>query len=265
MKYAINCSILFKELPLLERPAAAKAAGFDAVEFWWPWEVAVPSVAEIDAFVHAIQAADVQLIGLNFFAGNMPGGDRGLVSWIARQKEFRANVPVAVEIGRRLNCLAFNALYGNRQPNEDPILAEQLAVENLRFAAAEAAKIGATVLVEPVSGSPDYPLKTAQQACRVIELAQAEGGAKNLGFLADLYHLAANGDRVETAIINSAQYVAHCQIADNPGRGEPGTGELPLADWLGLLREHGYDSWVALEYNPTVTTVDSFGQLPKLT
>ena len=112
--YAVNCSILFTELPLLERPAAAKQAGFDAVEFWWPWPVAVPGDAEIDEFVAAVTDAGVQLIGLNFAAGDMPGGDRGLVSWPARSGEFRDNVDVTVGIGERLGCRAFNALYGNR-------------------------------------------------------------------------------------------------------------------------------------------------------
>lgn len=264
MKYAINCSILFKELPLLERPKTAKEAGFDAVEFWWPWDVAVPSDAEIQAFIDAVKEADVQLIGLNFFAGDMPGGDRGLVSWVARQEEFKANVPVAVKIGEALGCKAFNALYGNRQEGVSAEESDQVAVENLRFAAEAAAKIGATVLVEPVSGSPAYPLKTAQDVLKVIDRVQAEGQAKNVGFLADLYHLEANGDNVEQAIADGANYVAHCQIADAPGRGEPGTGEMPLAEQLKLLKDKGYDSWVALEYNPTVKTADSFGNLPEL-
>ena len=83
-RYAVNLSMLFTELPLLQRPAAAKEAGFDAVEFWWPFATAVPADADVDGFVAAITDAGVQLIGLNFFAGDMPGGDRGLVSWPAR-------------------------------------------------------------------------------------------------------------------------------------------------------------------------------------
>ena len=102
MSYTVNASILLTELPILERPAAAKAAGFDAVEFWWPFSVAVPAPDEIDAFVAAIQDAGVQLTGLNFFAGDMPGGDRGLVSWVGREDEFAGNIGVVVEIGRRL-------------------------------------------------------------------------------------------------------------------------------------------------------------------
>ena len=115
MKYAVNCSILFTELPLLERPAAAKAAGFDFVEFWWPWDRAVPTDEEVDAFVAALKDADVQLIGLNLFAGDMPGGDRGLVSWIARAEEFEANLPVVVRIAKATGCQTFNALYGLRR------------------------------------------------------------------------------------------------------------------------------------------------------
>ena len=112
--YAVNCSILFTELPLLERPAAAKQAGFDAVEFWWPWPVAVPADAEIDGFVAAVTDAGVQLIGLNFAAGDMAGRRPRPVSWPARSGEFRDNVDVTVGIGERLGCRAFNALYGNR-------------------------------------------------------------------------------------------------------------------------------------------------------
>ena len=104
LRYEVNCSILFTELPLLQRPAAAKAAGFDAVEFWWPFAVAVPSDAEVDQFVSAVQDAGVALVGLNFFAGDMPGGDRGLVSWPARSGEFRDNIDITVGIGDRLGC-----------------------------------------------------------------------------------------------------------------------------------------------------------------
>ena len=102
LRYEVNCSILFTELPLLERPAAVKAAGFDAVEFWWPFAEAVPSDRDVDAFVRAVEDAGVQLVGLNFFAGDMPAGDRGLVSWPARSAEFRDNIDVTVGIGERL-------------------------------------------------------------------------------------------------------------------------------------------------------------------
>src|SRR4051795_2248136 len=113
-RHAVNLSILFSELPLLERAAAARDAGFAAVEFWWPFAEPVPADAEMDAFARSVEDAGVSLIGLNFFAGDMPGGDRGLVSWPKRSAEFIDNIPVVASIGERLGCKAFNALYGNR-------------------------------------------------------------------------------------------------------------------------------------------------------
>ncbi|MDT5238310.1 MAG: hydroxypyruvate isomerase, partial [Mycobacterium sp.] len=113
LRYLANCSILFTELPLLQRPAAAKAAGFDAVEFWWPFAAAVPTSADVDAFTRAIADAGVDLIGLNFFAGDLAGPDCGVLSIPERSAEFRDNIDVALGIGTRLGVQAFNALYGN--------------------------------------------------------------------------------------------------------------------------------------------------------
>src|SRR4029453_13715628 len=161
LPYEVNCSILFTELPLLERPAAAKEAGFDAVESWWPFAVAVPADGEVEAFVRAAGDAGVRLVGLNFFAGDMPGGDRGLVSWPARSAEFRDNVEVTIGIGERLGCRAFNALYGNRVDDADPAAQDELATENLALAGRAAARIGGTVLVEPVSGADRSPPRAA--------------------------------------------------------------------------------------------------------
>jgi hydroxypyruvate isomerase len=263
LRYEVNCSILFTELPLLERPAAAKAAGFDAVEFWWPFAEAVPGDKDVDAFVTAIQEAGVQLVGLNFFAGDMPGGDRGLVSWPARSAEFRDNVDVTIGIGERLGCRAFNALYGNRVEAVSADEQDEVGAENLAIAARAAARIGGTVLVEPVSGAEHYPLKTAADALAVIDRVQAASGVTNLGLLADLYHLAVNGDDVDRVIADHVTRIAHVQIADAPGRNEPGTGTLPLDAQLAALEAGGYTGWVGLEYKPATTSTDSFGWVPR--
>jgi hydroxypyruvate isomerase len=244
MTYTVNCSILLTELPLLERPAAAKAAGFDAVEFWWPFASSVPADSEVTAFERAITDAGVQLTGLNFNAGDMPAGDRGLVSWIGREQEFLDNIDVVAGIGGRLGCKGFNALYGNRQDGQSAEAQDETALANLRAAAAGVAAIGGTVLLEPVSGTPAYPLKTAQDALDVI----ANAGAGNIKLLADFYHLAVNGDDVAAAIENHAKDFGHIQIADNPGRGAPGTGELPLGEWITRSRELGYAGPIGLEY-----------------
>jgi hydroxypyruvate isomerase len=268
LRYEVNCSILFTELPLLQRPAAAKAAGFDAVEFWWPFATAVPGEAEVDQFVSAIDDAGVSLVGLNFFAGDMPGGDRGLVSWPARSAEFRDNIPVVAAIGERLGCKAFNALYGNRLDGVTAEEQDDLAAENLALAAQGVAGIGGTVLLEPVSGAPRYPLLTAADAAAVIARVSAVGGPANIGLVADLYHLAVNGDDVDKAIAaytGTPGGVAHVQIADAPGRNEPGTGDLPLDRQLADLEAAGYTGWVGLEYKPSdpADSAASFSWLPR--
>jgi hydroxypyruvate isomerase len=263
LPYAVNCSILFTELPLLERPAAAKEAGFDAVEFWWPFSTGAPPDDEADRFVRSITDAGVRLIGLNFFAGDMPGGDRGLVSWPARSGEFRDNVEATIGIGERLGCRAFNALYGNRVEDADPAAQDDLAVENLAIAGRAAARIGGTVLIEPVSGAPRYPLRTAADAVGVTDRVAGEAGVGNLGFLCDLYHLAVNGDDLDQVIAAYGDRVAHVQIADAPGRHEPGTGTLDLDRYLTMLAAAGYRGWVGLEYQPSGASADSFAWLPR--
>jgi hydroxypyruvate isomerase len=259
--YTVNCSILLTELPLLQRPQAARDAGFDAVEFWWPFAAPVPSDREVDEFVRAVEDAGVQLTGLNFAAGNMPAGDRGLLSDPAQTLAFRDNIDITVGIGERLGTKAFNALYGNRVEGVAPRKQDETATENLALAGKAADRIGAVVLVEPVSGAPAYPLKRAADAVVVIDRVEADYGVGSLRLLADLYHLAVNGDDVEAAIDSYAARIGHVQIADAPGRGEPGTGTLDIPGHLQRLAEHGYRGHVGLEYEPT--RQDTFDWLPR--
>jgi hydroxypyruvate isomerase len=261
-KFDVNLSILFTELPLHERPGAARAAGFDAVEFWWPFDVAVPGDREVDAFIRAVGDAGVRLVSLNFFAGDMPGGDRGLVSWPARAAEFRDNVEVTVGIGEQLGCRGFNALYGNRVDDATPRQQDRLAMEQLAFAAAAAERVEGRVLVEPLSGAPRYPLRTAADVVGVIDRVRRETGASNLRLLCDLYHLAVNGDDLGAVVERYVDRIGHVQIADAPGRHEPGTGSLDLDGPLRALAASGYGGYVGLEYTPSGATVDSFGWLP---
>jgi len=263
LSYEVNLSILFTELPLLERPEAARRAGFDAVEFWWPFPVAVPSDAAVDEFVSAVTDSGVQLVGLNFFAGDMAGGDRGVLSWPARAGEFRDNVDVTVGIGSRLGCRSFNALYGLRISGEDPAEQDDVAVGNLAIAGRAAGAIDGQVLLEPVSGAAGYPLLTARDAVGVIDRVLAETGVDNLRLLCDLYHLAVNGDDLDDVITAHAARIGHVQIADAPGRHEPGTGGLGLEGYLKLLEAEGYDGWVGLEYKPESTTEASLEWLPR--
>ena len=261
LRYLANCSMLFTELPLLERPAAAKAAGFDTIELWWPWpDEPVPSDRDVDALVRSVEDAGVRLAGLNFFAGDLAGPDCGVLSIPSRVQQFRDNIDVTIGIGERLGTGAFNALFGNRVEDATPQEQDELGRESLVTAAHAADRIGATVLVEAVSGPKPYPLRTAADAVAVVRDIRADGAA-NIGLLLDLFHLANNGDDLDKAVTAYGDLVAHVQVADWPGRGEPGSGELDLDHHLGRLADHGYTGWVGLEYKPTTTTVESLGRL----
>lgn len=259
--YTVNCSILLTDLPLLSRPQAARDAGFDAVEFWWPFTSSVPDDHAVDAFVRAVQDAGVALTGLNFAAGDMPAGERGILSDPARRSEFRDNIDATVGIGQRLGTPAFNALYGNRIDGVDPALQDEIAADNLAAAARAAERTGAVVLVEPVSGAPRYPLRTAAEAVAVIDRVRADHGVVSLRLLADLYHLHVNGDNVAAAIDTNAGRIGHVQIADDPGRGEPGTGTLDLDGYLRRLTTGGYHGYIGLEYKQSLP--DPFAWLPR--
>ncbi|UUZ61869.1 TIM barrel protein [Nocardioides sp. B-3] len=162
-------------------------------------------------------------------------------------------------MGEALGCTAFNALYGNRVEGVSATEQDDVGAENLAIAARAAARIGGTVLVEPVSGAEHYPLLTAADALTVIDRA----GEPNIGLLADLYHLSVNGDDVDRVIADHLARIAHVQIADAPGRNEPGTGDLPLMGQLAALEAGGYTGWVGPEYKPSTTSADSFGWLPR--
>jgi hydroxypyruvate isomerase len=258
LPYDINLSILFTELPVLERPEAARALGFKAVEFWWPFDVAVPSDADVDRFMASIVQARLTLVGLNFFAGDMAAGERGLVSSPGREKEFADSVAVAVHIAERLGCRTFNALYGNRIDGVDASTQEEVALSNLDIAATAAARIGAGLVLEPLSGVPNHPLKTAADAFAVIDKL----GREDVKLLADLYHLATNGDDLDAVITEHTGRIGHVQIADVPGRNQPGTGSLDIEGYLEKLQNAGYAGHVGIEYKPLGGSVESFGWLP---
>ncbi|GAA3178911.1 MULTISPECIES: TIM barrel protein [Streptomyces] len=265
-RFNVNLSILFTELPLLERPAAARAAGFTAVELWWPWtDAPVPEQAQLDALRDALRDAGTALTGLNFYAGQLPGPDRGALSLPGEESaRFRANVPVAVAFGRSLGCTAFNALYGNRVEGVDPAEQDALALENLAFAARAVGADG-TLLIEAlnVPESPRCPIVSAPKAIEVVDAVNAATGLDNARFLMDLYHLSMNGEDLDEVIDRYTGRTAHVQIADNPGRGAPGTGDLDLGGLLARLRKNGYDGYVGLEYKPgDGPSAGAFGWLP---
>jgi hydroxypyruvate isomerase len=288
-RFEVNCSILFAELPVERRAAAAAKAGFAGVEFWWPWEGMVPSDAEADAFVGSIAEAGVALVSMNFHTGDMAAGERGILSHPARAGEFRENVGAAVEIARRAGCGLLNAPYGVRLPGVDVAEQEAVAIENLLFAGDEAAKAGVSVLVEAINSVdiPGFPVDTSGKALAVINEvnraaaastagAARQGGAgapttgagcpagrARIGLLADLYHLARMGEDVADVLSRHRESILHVQVADVPGRGAPGTGCLDFEPLLKQLAGQEYGGWVGLEYVPSdrSDSASSFGWL----
>ncbi|BCK66833.1 hydroxypyruvate isomerase [Streptomyces libani subsp. rufus] len=256
LRYVVNCSLLFPELPLLQRPAAAKRAGFDEVEFQWPFERSVPSDRDVDAFVAALRDAGVALTGLNFSGGDPAAGERGLMSLPDRVGEVADNIDVVVGIGERTGCRVFNALYGTRTDGVPAQAQDEVAAFNLTRAAKSVHDIGGTVVVEPISGVPAYPLRLAADVLAVLDRVSDEGKVTNLAMLADLYHLAVNGEDIPPVIEYHTDRIGHVQIADASGRGHPGSGKSPLREWLTALARRGYRGRVGLEYHPSSRPTD---------
>ncbi|MEY9966500.1 hydroxypyruvate isomerase [Streptacidiphilus sp. MAP12-16] len=266
-RWTANLSTLFTELPLVQRPAAAAEAGFDAAEIWWTLDGPTPPDGDLDALRRAFTDAGVQLTGLNFDAGNMAAGSKGLLSRPADSQQFRDNIAVAVGLADSLGCKALNALYGNRVEGLDLAVQDELALENLALAAHAVEAIGAVLLVEALNApeAPQYGLLSSKDAVAVVDQVNAATGLGNTFFLCDLYHLARNGEDLPQVIEQYADRIGHVQIADAPQRNQPGTGELDFADLLGRLDAAGYAGYIGLEYKPApgVATVDTVDWLPR--
>jgi hydroxypyruvate isomerase len=241
MRFCANISLLFTEVPFLERFAAARSAGFDAVELWWP------RGENLDAVEAAVAAAGVEVVLLNFDAGDMAAGDRGVLSDPARQHEFHANVPVALRLAEAIGCKRLNALVGFGSLD--------LARVNVRRAADAAARQGASVLIEAVNTFENGPylLSNTRDSASFVRSV----GRDNVRVQYDAYHMQRMEGNLLPTIAEHLDLIGHIQIADAPGRGEPGTGEIDFAYLLPKVDELGYDGWVGLEYKPTRATVES--------
>ena len=259
LRFDVNCSILLTELPLLARPQAAHDAGFDAIECWWPFPTPSPGDLEVEAFVTSVRDAGVQLVALNTYGGDLASGERGLASVPGRQFEFADNLDVAVGVAKALGCPALHVLYGNRD-GSDPARQDELAVERLALASAAAAEVGAVVLLEALSGVDRYPLRSASDVLAVLDRLDRDGGPGAL-LLCDVYHLSVNGEDPVEVIRRHADRIGHVQVADVPGRHQPGTGTLDLAGCLAALRAVDYRGWIGLEYVPVGPSAASFDWL----
>lgn len=258
LRWVANLSLLFTELPLLERPDAARAAGFEEVEFWWPFGTnGRPSDAEVDAFIGAVQDAGVHLTAMNLFGGDMDAGERGVLSYPERLTEFRDSVDIAMGIAQRLGTTMFNAPYGHRRVGLDENFQDELADESLAYAAKGALTIDGIVMLEPLSRMPRYPLKSSLDVFNIMQRVRKNTGAHNLGYLLDQFHLMMNGYDILTEATTYAERIAHIQIADTPGRGVPGSGEADIEGMIRALINNGYTGAFSLEYIPSGSTSES--------
>jgi hydroxypyruvate isomerase len=256
MRFSVNVSILFTEHPFLERFAKARDAGFDSVEFWWP------RGENLDDVQAAIEAAGVEVALINFDAGDMPGGERGLISDPARQDEFRANVPVALEFAKAVGCTKLNALAGHAIPEVGYEKQYVLAADNVRFAADAAAGQDAQVLIEAVNTYENGPyfIPTTEEASHFVRAVSRD----NVRLQYDAYHMQRMEGNLTATIERHFAEISHVQIADSPLRNQPGTGEINFDFLLRHLDELGYEGYVGLEYKaPDNDTEASLNWLPR--
>lgn len=261
-----NVSLLFTELPLLRRFEAAANAGFQSTELWWPFEGPVPQSRKLNSFLDAIETSGIPLSGMNFWAGDMANGERGVFSQPARGQDLHANLEVMTDIARATGCRVFNALYGQRTVDDAPQNQDRAAIENLSAAAHALANVGGTVVLEPLSRglNGDYPIVTIADALAVIRRAREASGSDNIALLFDTFHLANNGQELVSSIHEAGDFIGHVQFADTPGRGEPGTGVIDFRSVLDALVGVGYAKAIACEYIPSTATNESLTWIDEL-
>jgi hydroxypyruvate isomerase len=250
-KFCANISMLFTELPMVERPAAARAAGFEAIEVQFPYMV------PLDDFARAVETAGVKVALINFPAGDFDKGDRGLGALPARKAEFRAGVAEGRRYAQRLRVDRFNLLAGIPGPGVAERDARAALIENLRFAADAVREIGATVCLEAINTRdvPGFYLTDPDQVVALID----ESGVRNAALQYDLYHMQImRGDLIPT-MERLMPRIGHIQFADTPGRHEPGTGEVNYGNVFAAIDRIGYAGWVGAEYKPAGGTVEGLG------
>jgi len=257
ISFSANVSMLFTEVGFLDRFAAAARAGFRAVECQFPYPF------ERDQLAEQLQRHGLALVLHNLPAGDWAKGDRGIACLPERVGEFQDSVGRAIEYATALKCPRLNCLSGLAPSDAAHDKLRDTFIDNLRFAARHVKGAGITLLVEPLNtrDSPGFFLRHARQAIEIIE----EVGADNLRLQFDLYHMHIMEGDLVAGIRESGRHIAHVQIADDPGRHEPGTGTIDFASAFGALKSIGYRDWVGCEYAPSTTTENSLGWLSKIT
>ena len=251
-KFAANLSFLFTDVPFAERFARAAVAGFRGVEYLFPYDYPPHQVADW------LKAADLEQALFTLAPGDWAAGERGLACLPHRQGEFAESVEQALNYAVVLDCHRLHCMAGLRPEGVDAALLEATYIANLRYAADRLATIGATVMIEPINSRVDMPgywLDSVDQAFRL----QKAVDRNNVKVQFDIYHAQIIAGDLARTLAANIEHIGHIQIADNPGRHEPGTGEINYPFLFELLDRLGYEGWVGCEYKPLTTTEAGLG------
>jgi hydroxypyruvate isomerase len=245
-RFCANLSMLFTEIPFLDRFATARKAGFRGVEYLFPYAFGKQELAD------RLQAGGLSQVLFNLPAGDWEKGERGIACHPDRVSEFRAGVGKAIDYAKALGCRQVNCLAGIAPRGVDLETLRATFTDNLRFAAEELKREGILLLVEPVNTHdiPGFYLKRSAQAIALFE----DVGSDNLKLQYDIYHMQRMEGELANTIAKLLPHIAHIQIADNPGRNEPGTGEINYPFLFAHLDRLGYAGWIGCEYNPRTGT-----------
>jgi hydroxypyruvate isomerase len=255
-RFAANLTMLFNEVPFLDRFERAAKAGFEAVEFLFPYAYAA---GEIKA---RLDANGLTLVLHNLPAGHWDAGERGIACLPERRAEFRDGVARAIDYAGALGVKQVNCLAGKRPANASAAQADDTFVENLRHAADELGKAGIKLLIEPINtfDIPGFHLSRTHQALSIIGAV----GSENLYLQYDIYHAQRTEGELAATLESHLPRIAHVQLADNPGRHEPGTGEINYPFLFSHLDRLGYRGWVGCEYKPAGSTEAGLGWRQRL-
>jgi hydroxypyruvate isomerase len=247
-QFAANLSMLFTELPFLDRFAAAAAAKFSAVEFLFPYAFPAEEIAS------RLAANRLKLVLHNLPAGNWDAGERGIACLPDRVEEFRAGVSTSIQYAKTLGVSQLNCLAGKVTSGVDDAILRDTLVANLRYAADALAANGIKLLLEPINtyDIPGFYVNRTAQALSILD----EVGANNLFLQYDVYHAQRMEGEIGATLSKHVARIGHIQIADNPGRNEPGTGELNYAWLFKHIDAIGYQGWIGCEYKPARTTLE---------
>lgn len=253
LTFAPNLTTLFTEASFLERFEKAKDAGFSHVEFQFPYE------HKKDDIIDKLNRYDLKTVLFNLPAGDWGNGDRGLAIFPDRQEEFRQSVHKAIEYAKALQCFTLHCMAGVKQNDLDFHEALYTFKENLRYCAKEFEKHHLTVVIEPINtfDIPNYFLSNLQMAVDIIE----DLALPNVKLQYDIYHMQRTQGELIASFKKYKHMIAHIQIADNPGRHEPGTGEIHFPNLFRSLIEEEYNGYIGLEYLPQGKSEDSFSWL----